>query len=642
MSLNFFFGEVVKVTGSEKEHDFAGDVQIRVEVDQDDKKRLKDEDLRWARNIWPVTMAQHRGVGTSGGGAIPGTRVFGFYADNDRQIPYILGTVATAGKYGSLKVGDVKEGYRGLPGMGDAKEKSLFGEAAEFYPLDETAKNLVEGGKDAGKQKPKVKPKAKSPQKDAESAPQAKNPSLTGLKSPSSVSDMVSTVKSFNPGNIGGLPSTLGAFQNIRGKLEGVTADLIGGSPFAQLQVLSSVINMNPANVLGSLSSVMGGLNNLTQALGNPASALSMIQGGFFNSIPMSPLQNLGVNMAIGALKSSVSGTVDLNSVTSSMSQLSSGASLALDEVTDVARSLSQFANLGPNTGSAVNQLMASSAIIQQIERLSQNIDLSNPVSSLLNDVSSGAISEIESLASQAGQILGVGTQLLSLTQNPAALLDRLKGLVDGNLANSLGSIVPSAAPAGSKDRIPDDPAKPEYPHNQVTKTTGGHTTKVDNTPGKEQLFMSHKANTFFRVDPDGSIVVHGVKNLHEQVKGSRTLTVEGFSDITVKGSKIVIRGGSLIEIMGNCDLTVAGDMNLVVSENFKLTAKNISMVAQDQFYTNTKNTKNVVGQKHQTNANVIEENAKNTIREVSEGLVYTEGAESITLKSAAIKMEKK
>jgi hypothetical protein len=642
MSLNFFFAEVVKVTGSEKDHDFAGDVQIRVEVDQDDKKRLKDEDLRWARNIWPVTAAQHRGVGVSGGGAIPGTRVFGFYADNDRQIPYILGNVATAGKYGSLTVGDVKDGFRGLPGMGDAKEKSLFGDAGGFYPLEETAKNLVEGGKDAGKQKPKVKPKEKSPQKDAESAPQAKNPSLTGLKPPNSVSDMVSTVKSFNPGNIGGLPSTLGAFQNLRGKLEGAAKDLIGATPFAQMQVLSSVINMNPANVLGSLGSVMSGLNNLTQALGDPAKALSMIQGGFFNSIPMSPLQNLGVNMAIGALKSSTSGNVDLNTVSSAMEQLSNGASLAVNEVANVAKSLSQFANLGPNTGIAVNQLMVASSVIQQIERLSQNIDLANPVSSLLDNVASGAISEIEALASQAGQILGVGNQLLSLAQNPAALLDRLKGLVEGNLANSMGNMAPATPPAGSKNRIPDDPAQPEYPHNQVTKTTGGHTTKVDNTPGKEQLFVSHKANTFFRVDPDGSVVIHGVKDLHEQVKGTRTLTVEGFSDITVKGSKIVIRGGSLIEIMGKCDVKVAGDMNLVVSENFKLTAKNISLVAQDQLYTNTKNTKNVVGQKHQTNANVIEENAKNTIREISEGLVYTEGAESITLKSAAIKMEKK
>jgi hypothetical protein len=335
--------------------------------------------------------------------------------------------------------------------------------------------------------------------------------------------------------------------------------------------------------------------------------------------------------MAIGALKSSTSGNVDLNTVSSAMEQLSNGASLAVNEVANVAKSLSQFANLGPNTGIAVNQLMVASSIIQQIERLSQNIDLANPVSSLLDNVASGAISEIEALASQAGQILGVGNQLLSLAQNPAALLDRLKGLVEGNLANSMGNMAPATPPAGSKNRIPDDPAQPEYPHNQVTKTTGGHTTKVDNTPGKEQLFVSHKANTFFRVDPDGSVVIHGVKDLHEQVKGTRTLTVEGFSDITVKGSKIVIRGGSLIEIMGKCDIKVAGDMNLVVAENFKLTAKNISLVAQDQLYTNSEKTKNR-SVAYSTQSKTITEKA-DTISEIAEQNISNEAKNDISLK---------
>ena len=633
MSLNFFFGEVVKVTGTEKDHDYAGDVQIRVEVDQDDKKRLKDEDLRWARNIFPPTYAQHRGIGISGGGLIPGSRVFGFYADNDRQTPYVLGSVATAGQYGSLTVGDASTRARGLPGAGDTKEKSLFGLTGDFFPVDHKSANELVNPPDpkAAKEPPKVKKKDQSPQGDAESAPQAKLPSLSGIKSPSSVTDMVNVVKGFNPQNLGGLPSTLGAFQNLRGKLEGSVQDLIGAVPFSQMNVLSSIINMNPSNLIGSIGTLMGGIGGLSTALGGAQQALSMVQNNFFNSIPMNPLQKMAVNMAMGALKSNV----DLNTLSSVMEGAQQGLGTP-SELNSIASVLTQSAVFNPAVSSEVQKLMVVSQVVNQIEGLMQNIDLSNPLS--VNSFAQVNLGQLQGLASQVGTVLGVGNNLANLAQNPLNLISQIQNLAGGGIANALGGAMGGGGvEAGSKQRMPTDPAKPEYPHNQVTKTSGGHTVKVDNTPSKEQLFISHKANTFFRVDPDGSIVVHGTKNLHEQVKGTRTLTVEGFSDITVKGSKIVIRGGSLIEIMGNCDVNVTGDMNVVVSENFKVTAKNISMVAQEQFYTNTKNTKHVVGQKHQTNANVIEENAKNTIREVSEGLIYTEGAEAINMKAGDV-----
>lgn len=632
MSLNFFFGEVVKVSGSEKDHDYAGDVQIRVEVDQDDKKRLKDEDLRWARNIFPPTYAQHRGVGISGGGLIPGSRIFGFYADNDRQTPYILGSVATAGEYGSLKLGDVSTRARGLPGAGDKKEKGLFGLTGDFFPVDHKTANELVNPPDpkAAKQPPKVKKKEQAPQGDAESAPQAKLPSLTGIKPPSSVSDMVNVVKEFNPQNLGGLPSTLGAFQNLRGKLEGTVKDLIGAVPFSQMNILSSVINMNPSNLVGSIGSMVGGLSGLTSALGGAQQALSMVQNNFFASIPMNPLQKMAINIATGALK----GNVDLNTLSSVLQGAQQGFGTS-GELNQIASVLSQSASLNPSVSNEIQKLISVSQVVNQIEGLMQNVDLSNTMN--IDSFVQSNINQLQGLATQVGTVLGVGNNLASLASNPLNLVNQIKNLAGGGMANALGGAMGGGGvDAGSKQRVPPDPAAPEYPHNQVTKTTGGHTIKVDNTPDKEQLFVSHKANSFFRVDPDGSIVVHGAKNLHEQVKGTRTLTVEGFSDITVKGSKIVIRGGSLIEIMGNCDLNVVGDMNVVVSENFKLTAKNITMVADEQLYTNTKNTKNDVFEKHEINALDIEENARFSIMEKSTGVIELEAGATITASSDA------
>lgn len=635
MSLNFFFGEVVKVSGSEKDHDYAGDVQIRVEVDQDDKKRLKDEDLRWARNIFPPTYAQHRGVGVSGGGLIPGSRIFGFYADNDRQTPYILGSVATAGEYGSLKVGTPETRARGLPGAGDQKEKSLFGLTGDFFPVDHKTANELVNPPDpkAAKQPPKVKKKEQSPQGDAENAPQAKLPSLTGLKPPFSVPDMVNVVQGFNPQNLGGLPSTLGAFQNLRGKLEGTVKDLIGGSPFAQMNILSSVINMNPSNLIGGIGNMMQGLNGLSQALGGAQQALSMLQGNFFASVPMNPLQSMAMKIATGALK----GNFDLNTLSTVMINIQNGGTFTNADLNAVASILTQSAALNPSVIPEVQKLMVVSQTVSQIEKLVQNIDIANPTE--LNNFVQSNIGQLQGLASQVGTVLGVGNTLASLAQNPLGLINKIQSLAGGNVSGLLGGLGGGGGggvDAGSKERMPTDPAKPEYPHNQVQKTTGGHTIKVDNTPDKEQLFVSHKANSFFRVDPDGSIVVHGSKNLHEQVKGTRTLTVDGFSDITVKGSKIVIRGGSLIEIMGNCDLNVVGDMNVIVSENFKLTAKNITMVADDQLYTNSKTTKHDVFEKIQTNAADIESNAQYTIAEKSNGTIDMESVGSTRVDSGS------
>ena len=638
MSLNFFFGEVVKVTGSEKDHDYAGDVQIRVEIDQDDKKRLKDEDLRWARNIWPVTAAQHRGVGISGGGAIPGTRVFGFYADNDRQIPYILGTVATAGKYGSLEVGDAETRARGLAGFTNAPIGQL-GSTVLDYPTDnKDAKELVDASVKDSKTPAKIRPKAKTPQTDAENAPQAKNPSLTGMKMPQSVADMVALIKNFNPKNIGGMFSTLGAFQNIRPKTEGKVNKLVGDLPLSQLKMISGIININPNNILGSLSTIMKGLSGMIGALGGPDKAQEMINNGMFNSIPMGPLQNLAMNILTGALKSQNNNPALLSSVSNALNELSSGGSLTTDDMRNLTSILSQFANLGPNTDNSISQLILIGNITQQIEKLTQNIDMSNGAQNLLNDVSSGAINEIQSLASQAGNILGVGNQLSTLVNEPTKLLNTLQSLVSGNITNTLGNMIGGNSPQqnqqnpGSDKRIPPDPAKPEYPYNQVTKTTGGHTTKIDNTPGKEQLFVSHKANTFFRIDPDGSLIVHGAKNSHEQVKGTKTVTVEGFSDVTVKGSKLVIRGGSLVEVMGKCDIKVAGDCTLIVSDNIKMTGKNITMAAEEKIYMNAENIemiatsdiKETAGINHITDATTVSEKASGSIVEESDGSVET------------------
>jgi len=74
-----------------------GRVKIRVYgIHPEDQNLVPDADLPWAIPIQPITSAGAFGVGRSATGLLPGSTVFGFFADGKScQIPFILGTVAT-------------------------------------------------------------------------------------------------------------------------------------------------------------------------------------------------------------------------------------------------------------------------------------------------------------------------------------------------------------------------------------------------------------------------------------------------------------------------------------------------------------------------------------------------------------------
>jgi len=112
--MNFFWAEIVDV---EKDDEKSGRAKIRIFGDQ---SNLKNDELRYARPVFPVTAASVKGAGTTPGYQ-KGSRVLGFFIDNDNQIPYIIGTVPSAGKHGSLS----QEG-RDIP-VGISKDPGKFG-----------------------------------------------------------------------------------------------------------------------------------------------------------------------------------------------------------------------------------------------------------------------------------------------------------------------------------------------------------------------------------------------------------------------------------------------------------------------------------------------------------------------------------
>lgn len=84
-----FLAKVVDVNDPEK----SGRLKIRIFGIHDDTTTIPDSDLPWASCIFPVTNPVHNGVASCITGAVPGTIVIGKFADEDKQIPLIEGSL---------------------------------------------------------------------------------------------------------------------------------------------------------------------------------------------------------------------------------------------------------------------------------------------------------------------------------------------------------------------------------------------------------------------------------------------------------------------------------------------------------------------------------------------------------------------
>jgi len=105
-------------------------------------------------------------------------------------------------------------------------------------------------------------------------------------------------------------------------------------------------------------------------------------------------------------------------------------------------------------------------------------------------------------------------------------------------------------------------PYNATYPNDRVYQSESGHIIEYDDTPGAERINIHHAAGTFYEVDSEG--------NLTNKVKGSRTIIVESNDMVYVQGSghvtidgdmSVLVRGQSQVEIIGNSNIVVHGDL---------------------------------------------------------------------------------
>jgi len=136
---------------------------------------------------------------------------------------------------------------------------------------------------------------------------------------------------------------------------------------------------------------------------------------------------------------------------------------------------------------------------------------------------------------------------------------------------------------------------QPIYPYNNVQQTEAGHSFEMDDTPTRERIRLSHRANTFIEMHPNGDEVhkIFGngyeivIKDKNVLISGVCNITIEGNSVMTVKGDSYIncekdvyqdVQGSVKQAIRGGCEQTVVGDYDINVSGNMNINASKVNI----------------------------------------------------------------
>jgi len=255
--MNFFWAEIVDV---EKDDEKSGRAKIRIFEDQ---SRLKDGELRYARPVFPVTATSVKGAGVTPGYQ-KGTRVLGFFIDNDNQIPYIIGTVPSAGKHGSLNQEgrDIPTGISKDPGNFNIKTEDIryvTSGSLEDRKLD--TKSIIQYAKND----------ANGPSKFADVKTIA-----TQVPFGKNATDVI---KKIDPKNAAGVlgQSVLSMLKTFQTSPAGKLINMVGAANFAAVasQILQSKKESNNNNLRDQLLALLDLVNNILIIIGQvkPADA---------------------------------------------------------------------------------------------------------------------------------------------------------------------------------------------------------------------------------------------------------------------------------------------------------------------------------------------------------------------------------
>lgn len=425
MRPDFFFGEVVNV---KDDVEMVGRMLVRVHGDQNDTSRIPDEKLRWAR---PITNShdapQYGGVGRGGTAMVPGTQVFGFYADSDKQHPFILGAIPIAGKTENGKIeqtGTMPDGTTFSAGVPFGNEGPLNFQRPR-YQLDGDATKRIDIKGPSQQLLKSLTLEAFFGGNSGNGPPRYANETniLASILPSGIISDMTSFVRSINPSNIGGLPATLNSVLSLANQIRGLPNQILGEVSHALLGTFSSIINMGASNIVSAIGDISTGLSTAMEIGSIGMEVLAPIA-----ALPLSSVQQIGLNLAAGGIRNNDIGA--LVNLANNIDDISPETSSS--QYTQIATSVSNISGSGPTTTLVLENIAKVSDVSNQIAFIASTSGImegvENPNTASIEKRE--AIAQLTSLARQSGELLGVGDRLVVYANKPAILLENIDYLI--------------------------------------------------------------------------------------------------------------------------------------------------------------------------------------------------------------------
>lgn len=184
------------------------------------------------------------------------------------------------------------------------------------------------------------------------------------------------------------------------------------------------------------------------------------------------------------------------------------------------------------------------------------------------------AVQGIDNIKNAANALQKADAALRSVSQISGAignLKNLANSIVSGGAVSSILNSLKSGALSNLWDEIPT-PAAPEYPLNDVLATEGGHIQEFDNTPGAERYQRYHPSGTFIEDHPDGSRVEKVVKDKYSIVMGDDKVHIDGNVQVNIVGtSNVVINGDCIQQVNGSMTVAVTGDLTHAVGGDYSL-----------------------------------------------------------------------
>jgi Gp5 N-terminal OB domain len=273
----------------DKDKTESGRVQIRIYGKHDDEKNIPDSALPWAIPMMPINAGAGRnGVSGTPAGLLKDSQVVGFYADEDENLPILMGVLIRAGKDSSQsnedggenvtsENNDVPKGSRTTDTQGsdknDVVQKGIINEVGQESQLYVGEKFKSVGGIPYDEAGAKVLDAINSV--DPENSSGAIPGALSGMKSMLNIGNVAGTLLSnfralaggkFSIGSILSLAATAQGIKNYVPNLPTSTPDLITG---AADTIRNATLAASGAGFIGStgLPSTVAGLTGVGGAV---------------------------------------------------------------------------------------------------------------------------------------------------------------------------------------------------------------------------------------------------------------------------------------------------------------------------------------------------------------------------------------